>query len=109
MLFIYLFCAIYSCCVDEIAAEHASADSIIHYGHACLSETRRLPVLYVFGKNDIDVEDVVYWFKKYFPHNTSHVIMMYEVMYAYAIGMIYVISLLKRFSSLLILFSYFSS
>jgi len=26
-----------SCCVDEIAAEHADADCIIHYGRACLS------------------------------------------------------------------------
>ena len=26
-----------ACCVDEIAAEHADADAIIHYGRACLS------------------------------------------------------------------------
>lgn len=30
-----------SCCVDEIAAEHAEADCIIHYGRACLSSTLR--------------------------------------------------------------------
>ena len=25
------------CCVDEIAAQHISADSIIHYGYTCFS------------------------------------------------------------------------
>lgn len=36
------------CCVDEVAAEHLDADLVVHYGHACLSPTRSLPVLYVF-------------------------------------------------------------
>lgn len=26
-----------SCCVDEVAAEHAEADCIVHFGRACLS------------------------------------------------------------------------
>lgn len=26
-----------SCCVDEVAASHANADCVIHYGHTCLS------------------------------------------------------------------------
>jgi diphthamide biosynthesis protein 2 len=26
-----------SCCVDEVAAEHVSADFIVHYGRSCLS------------------------------------------------------------------------
>jgi diphthamide biosynthesis protein 2 len=26
-----------SCCVDEVAAEHISADFIVHYGRSCLS------------------------------------------------------------------------
>lgn len=26
-----------SCCVDEVAAEHVSADLIVHYGRSCLS------------------------------------------------------------------------
>ncbi|KTW26383.1 diphthamide biosynthesis protein 2 [Pneumocystis carinii B80] len=38
------------CCVDEIEAQHVDADCIIHYGHACLSVTTRLPVKYVFDK-----------------------------------------------------------
>ncbi|XP_005105882.1 2-(3-amino-3-carboxypropyl)histidine synthase subunit 2 [Aplysia californica] len=46
-----------SCCVDEVGAQHYKADCIIHYGHACLSPTTRLPVLYVFGRSPIDVQD----------------------------------------------------
>ncbi|KAK7681839.1 hypothetical protein QCA50_015186 [Cerrena zonata] len=32
---------------------------MVHYGHACMSQTSRLPVIYVFGKKDIDVDDCV--------------------------------------------------
>ncbi|KAG2018586.1 diphthamide biosynthesis protein 2 [Coprinopsis cinerea AmutBmut pab1-1] len=48
-----------NCCVDEVAASHVDADFIVHYGYACLSKTARLPVLYVFGKAEVDVEDCV--------------------------------------------------
>ena len=42
------------CCPDEVAALHLNADVLIHYGHACLSPTETLPVLYSFGKLDFD-------------------------------------------------------
>jgi diphthamide biosynthesis protein 2 len=45
-----------SCCVDEVAAQHASCDLIVHYGFSCLSRTRRLPVRYVFGRAAMDCE-----------------------------------------------------
>ncbi|KDN49710.1 hypothetical protein RSAG8_01775, partial [Rhizoctonia solani AG-8 WAC10335] len=48
-----------SCCVDEVAAAHIDADVVVHYGHACLSPTSRLPVIYVFGKQPIDIQDCV--------------------------------------------------
>ncbi|CAE6416668.1 unnamed protein product [Rhizoctonia solani] len=48
-----------SCCVDEVAAAHIDADVVVHYGHACLSPTSRLPVIYVFGKRPIDIQDCV--------------------------------------------------
>ncbi|TRM66754.1 putative diphthamide synthesis protein-domain-containing protein [Schizophyllum amplum] len=48
-----------SCCVDEVAAKHADVDAVVHYGHACMSQTYRLPVVYVFGKRNIDVDDCV--------------------------------------------------
>ncbi|KAJ7079362.1 putative diphthamide synthesis protein-domain-containing protein [Mycena crocata] len=46
-----------SCCVDEVAAQHVDADAMVHYGHACMSQTSRLPVIYVFGQKSIDVDD----------------------------------------------------
>ncbi|KAG8742817.1 Diphthamide biosynthesis protein 2 [Ceratobasidium sp. 414] len=54
-----------SCCVDEVAAAHIDADVVIHYGHTCLSPyadlamTSRLPVIYVFGKRHLDMDDCV--------------------------------------------------
>ncbi|KAF5391100.1 hypothetical protein D9757_003177 [Collybiopsis confluens] len=48
-----------SCCVDEVAAQHIDANALVHYGHACMSQTYRLPVIYVFGKKPIDVEHCV--------------------------------------------------
>ncbi|QRW21652.1 diphthamide biosynthesis protein [Rhizoctonia solani] len=48
-----------SCCVDEVAAAHIDADVVVHYGHACLSPTSRLTVIYVFGKRPIDIQDCI--------------------------------------------------
>ncbi|ESK91334.1 diphthamide biosynthesis [Moniliophthora roreri MCA 2997] len=48
-----------SCCVDEVAAQHVDADAMIHYGYACMSQTYRLPVFYVFGKKNLDIDDCV--------------------------------------------------
>lgn len=45
-----------TCCVDEVAASHADAQLIIHYGRSCLSPTQRLPVLYVFGRKEVDAD-----------------------------------------------------
>ncbi|KAF8632476.1 hypothetical protein AX15_001875 [Amanita polypyramis BW_CC] len=45
-----------SCCVDEVAAQHVDADAMVHYGYACMSQTSRLPVIYVFGKKRIDAD-----------------------------------------------------
>ena len=53
-----------ACCVDEIAAEHADADVVVHYGRSCLSPTKTLPVLYVFTSHPLDMDDVVAAFEK---------------------------------------------
>ncbi|XP_055346647.1 2-(3-amino-3-carboxypropyl)histidine synthase subunit 2-like [Paramacrobiotus metropolitanus] len=46
-----------SCCVDEIAAEHANCDSVIHFGPSCLSPSSRLPVALVFpSPSNFDTE-----------------------------------------------------
>ncbi|CAI5443613.1 unnamed protein product [Caenorhabditis angaria] len=46
-----------SCCIDEVAAAHATCDALIHFGEACLSApTRNIPVRYVLGKMPIDLQ-----------------------------------------------------
>ncbi|KAF8057552.1 putative diphthamide synthesis protein-domain-containing protein [Lyophyllum atratum] len=47
------------CCVDEVAAQHVDAHAVVHYGHACLTQTSRLPVIYVFGHKPFDVSACV--------------------------------------------------
>ncbi|TPX30405.1 hypothetical protein SmJEL517_g06018 [Synchytrium microbalum] len=75
-----------SCCVDEVAAEHASADFVVHYGRACLSPTRRLPVQYAFGQATINLDNVVEKLDEVFQgHSDKHVLLMYDVVYAYCI------------------------
>lgn len=62
--------------MDEVAAQHAAVDLMIHFGDACLSpyvacliapsglmvcprcSTRRFPVRYVFGHGNLDVAAV---------------------------------------------------
>ncbi|CAJ0631521.1 12653_t:CDS:10 [Entrophospora sp. SA101] len=58
-----------SCCVDEVAAQHVDSDVIVHYGHSCLSPTSRLPVIYVFGKEPIDVDHCLEVFDELFGNN----------------------------------------
>ncbi|XXH05330.1 long-chain fatty acid transporter fat1 [Hypoxylon texense] len=70
-----------SCCVDEIAAEHADADGVVHYGRACLSPTSRLPVLHIFTRQKLDYDAVAAAFEKEFPEKTEKVILMADVMF----------------------------
>ncbi|XP_051998978.1 2-(3-amino-3-carboxypropyl)histidine synthase subunit 2-like [Xyrauchen texanus] len=55
------------CCVDEVAAEHVGADCIMHYGASCLCPSRRLPLLYVFEKRPIDIQQCATAFKELYP------------------------------------------
>lgn len=48
-----------SCCVDEIAAAHVQADSVVHFGNACQSKVTRLPVFYVFPHLEFDCDNFV--------------------------------------------------
>ncbi|XP_029004493.1 2-(3-amino-3-carboxypropyl)histidine synthase subunit 2 [Betta splendens] len=75
-----------SCCVDEVAAEHVGADCIVHYGGACLSPCRRLPLMYVFEKRPVDVEKCAAAFRDLYPGTQSHAIILYDVNYSHAIS-----------------------
>lgn len=70
-----------SCCVDEIAAQHAMVDAIIHYGHTCLSPSARLPVLYVLGSTDIQPRKCDEAFQNFLSSTSSRVLIFYDVVY----------------------------
>ncbi|KAG2461276.1 2-(3-amino-3-carboxypropyl)histidine synthase subunit 2 [Polypterus senegalus] len=75
-----------SCCVDEVAAEHVEAQCIIHYGKTCLSPCKRLPVMYVFGRRNIDLEECAASFRKLYPSTDIPVIIVYDVVYFFIMG-----------------------
>lgn len=70
-----------ACCIDEIAAEHVHADVVVHYGRSCLSPTSRLPVIYVFTKNQLDLDAVTQSFAAEFPDKKAKVVLMADVTY----------------------------
>ncbi|RKP38786.1 diphthamide biosynthesis protein 2-like protein [Dimargaris cristalligena] len=71
-----------SCCIDEIAAEHVGADLIVHYGHSCLSAPSRIPVLYVFGKPSVGMNQLAEKFRQFFdPASDRPVLILYDVAY----------------------------
>ena len=70
-----------ACCVDQIAAEHADADVVVHYGRSCLSPTSRLPVIYVFTKHTLDMEDALAAFEKEIPDKETKAVLMADVTY----------------------------
>jgi diphthamide biosynthesis protein 2 len=47
----------YSCCIDEVAAEHVDADLVVHYGSSCLSKPSRISTWFVFEKKPLDIQD----------------------------------------------------
>ncbi|KAF8198380.1 diphthamide biosynthesis protein [Mycena galopus ATCC 62051] len=70
-----------SCCVDEVAAQHVDADAMVHYGYACMSQTSRLPVIYVFGKKPIDTEDCAQCVARVFEGTST--LLRYDVAYTH--------------------------
>jgi diphthamide biosynthesis protein 2 len=56
VIFLFCFCQKISCCADVVAAQHYDADSMVHFGHSCLSPVDKLPVYYVFEKFSLDLD-----------------------------------------------------
>ncbi|MCJ1245064.1 Diphthamide biosynthesis protein 2 [Trapelia coarctata] len=71
-----------ACCVDEIAAEHVSADVVVHYGRACLSPTARLPVVHVFTQQVLPLGPLLKAFKDTYPDTGQKIILMADVTYS---------------------------
>lgn len=70
-----------SCCVDEIAAEHVDAHVVVHFGRSCLSPTSRLPVIYVFTKHVLDLDDALQSFESEFTDKETKIVLMADVTY----------------------------
>ncbi|WYZ43742.1 hypothetical protein EsH8_VII_000178 [Colletotrichum jinshuiense] len=70
-----------ACCVDEIAAEHADAQVVVHYGRSCLSPTSRLPVIYVFTRHALDIDRAAAAFRGEFPDKHKKVVVVADVTY----------------------------
>jgi diphthamide biosynthesis protein 2 len=67
--------------VDEIAAEHADAEVVVHYGRSCLSPTARLPVIYVFTSRPLALDPVVEVFQNTYPSKQEKIILMADIIY----------------------------
>jgi len=74
-----------SCCVDEVAAQRLSTQAIIHFGHSCNSRVLSLPTLFIFGKEPVDVEDMVRCYKQTFTQ-TDSVLVVFDPVYYHARG-----------------------
>ena len=70
--------------MDEVTAEHNSADCVIHYGRACLSQTQKLPVFYVFTRLPLDVSTCCEEISKLILDAQTHLLFIYDVRYHYA-------------------------
>ncbi|KAK6201541.1 Diphthamide biosynthesis protein 2 [Scheffersomyces amazonensis] len=78
------------CCVDEVAAEHVNSDLVIHFGDACLNIIDKLPVAYVLGKPQIDIEKLIVQFKQRFPVDEGHkIILMSDSPHTYLLRDLY--------------------
>lgn len=70
-----------SCCVDEVAAEHVSADTVIHFGHSCLSVPSRLPVLFVFGRSPCGTEGLAEALQESLPDTNARLVVLFDTQY----------------------------
>jgi diphthamide biosynthesis protein 2 len=80
-----------SCCPDEVAALHLEADVLVHYGHACLSPTGTLPVIYSFGMLEMHVPNaaqsiVTQQQKEEEPSLPQKFLLLYQVGYYHAMA-----------------------
>lgn len=71
------------CCVDEIAAQHVSADVIVHFGNTCLNRTRSIPVIHVFDAVEgYDLELAAEKFQESFPDKSAKVLIYADSQYS---------------------------
>lgn len=72
-----------SCCVDEVAAQHGVASAVVHFGPSCLSPPSILPVLFIFGRDSIDIDDFIKQCVSTFPAS-SDLLFLFDPLYSHA-------------------------
>ncbi|KAJ8120595.1 hypothetical protein O1611_g10328 [Lasiodiplodia mahajangana] len=58
-----------------------NADAVVHYGRACLSPTARLPVVYIFTRQDLDCNAIAEAFAQEFGDKETKAVIMADVMF----------------------------
>ena len=72
-----------------VASEHYNADSIVHFGHSCLSYVDKLPIFYVFEKFSLNLDLVENEIKILLDNkneNIEKLIVLYDVGFSYLYG-----------------------
>lgn len=64
-----------ACCVDEVAAEHVNSDLVVHFGDACLNEVDKLPAVFVLGKPQVEINEIVRQFKETYSKDQKIILM----------------------------------
>ena len=59
--------------IFQVALEHVNADLVVHYGDACMSHIRGIPVYYVFERSTIDIDSCVEAVREKFGGSTKYV------------------------------------
>ncbi|KAG6907507.1 hypothetical protein DXG01_008651 [Tephrocybe rancida] len=54
-----------------VAAQHVDAHAVVHYGHACLTQTSRLPVIYVFGHKAFNISACIVSVAQFFQQHEA--------------------------------------
>ncbi|XP_034940364.1 2-(3-amino-3-carboxypropyl)histidine synthase subunit 2 [Chelonus insularis] len=78
-----------SCCVDEVAANHIGADAIVHFGHACLNPTARLPIFYMLPKNQLNIDHFINSFCEFYLNCDDKILLFYDISFAHLIEYIW--------------------
>jgi diphthamide biosynthesis protein 2 len=69
-----------------VAAQHINADLVIHFGHACMTPTSRLPVYYHFHQLPLDIDQCVQSFRHRVEANNSPLLLISDQEYNYCLG-----------------------
>lgn len=73
------------CCVDEVGAEHVSANGLVHFGPACLTKPQSdvLKVIYMFTEDSLDANAFKEAVENAFPDKSSFLGIFYSTAMAH--------------------------